>query len=277
MQWSFNYHNKGVLFNYISDSNFKKIKRNLKHEISRLRNDSLIVVLNRVNSILRSVAGYYSFADNFNRLNYLKHFVDRCFWRYLVKKFRYRGIRRTRWVATSFFVTDKNISPNGLTWHLHNKLPNNFKQLKSFNNKNQHVIWCVQVSTHNKMLPLKTNCLSKKLAKTSYYIDKEDYETFRKILQSKRIRSFNKTISLQNKLLKTQKFTCLYCDGLIDLEESSYEVHHKIPIGSCDGDKKLLRESNKSNNLCILHQKCHKHLHSRNAYDDKKKLLITSR
>ena len=39
----------------------------------------------------------------------------------LVEKFRYRGIRRTRWVAKSFFIT-KN-SPLGLKWHLHSPLP----------------------------------------------------------------------------------------------------------------------------------------------------------
>lgn len=62
--------------------------------------------------MLRGIADYYGFAAMSHRLDYLQHFVDKVFWRTLVEKFRYKGIRRSGWVARTFFVT--KMSPLGL-------------------------------------------------------------------------------------------------------------------------------------------------------------------
>jgi len=80
---------------YISNFSYKKIKSRLKIIIKSLQRRHLLVVIKEVNAVLREVAGYYSFANNGSRLDYLTHYVDRIFWRRLVEKFRYKGIRRT--------------------------------------------------------------------------------------------------------------------------------------------------------------------------------------
>lgn len=68
-----------VLLLYITDSNFKKIKSNLKSEIRKLKHSNPIPVIKKTNSILRGIAAYYSFGINSARLDYLNHYVDRIF------------------------------------------------------------------------------------------------------------------------------------------------------------------------------------------------------
>ena len=64
---------------YISNFSYKKIKSELKIIIKSLQRRHLFVVIKEVNSVLRQVAGYYSFANNGSRLDYLTHYVDRLF------------------------------------------------------------------------------------------------------------------------------------------------------------------------------------------------------
>jgi hypothetical protein len=71
--------NKRVLLNYITNSNFKELKTRLKATIFELKNKDLDTVIKKVNAIIKGVSGYYNFADNSNRLDFLYHFVDRCF------------------------------------------------------------------------------------------------------------------------------------------------------------------------------------------------------
>lgn len=68
-----------VLLLYITNSNFTFIKKRLKKEIKKLKHKHLFFVLQKVNSILRGIGGYYGFAAMGHRLDYLQHFVDRVF------------------------------------------------------------------------------------------------------------------------------------------------------------------------------------------------------
>lgn len=71
--------NQGVVMNYITDSNFLSTKKKLKLLIKSTKHRNLFPVLKQTNSILRGIANYYSFGNNAQRLDYLKHLVDRYF------------------------------------------------------------------------------------------------------------------------------------------------------------------------------------------------------
>jgi len=68
-----------VLITYISDREFKKIKKFLKAEIKKIKYYSLYIILRKINSILIGISRYYSFTGNRSRLEYLKHYVDKVF------------------------------------------------------------------------------------------------------------------------------------------------------------------------------------------------------
>lgn len=80
---------------YITNTHFTYIKKKLKKEIKKLKHKHLFVVLQKINYMLRNISGYYGFVPMRYRLSYLYHFVDKVFWRTLVEKFRYKGVRRS--------------------------------------------------------------------------------------------------------------------------------------------------------------------------------------
>lgn len=159
---------RSVLLLYITNFNFTSIKKKLKKEIKKLKRKHLFSVLQKVNSTLRGITGYYGFSTMGYRLDYLQHFVDRAFWRILVEKFRYKGIRRSGWVARTFFVT--SISPLGLKWHLHFTIPST----NTFKKRNMNVLWCKNISTFFRLQPMSLNLLSKKLRANSFYLYKKN-------------------------------------------------------------------------------------------------------
>jgi hypothetical protein len=162
-----------VLLLYITNDNFKKIKRYIKNEVRNLKHSHILPVLKKVNSILRGIAAYYSFGLNTHRLDYLNHYVDRLFWRALVDKFRYKGIRRSKWVAHQFFICKDKDSPYGLKWHLHAPL---VKEGAWTYKRNVKSVWCVHVLKLYNILPITKMMLSKKLRNQNYYMVKEEIE-----------------------------------------------------------------------------------------------------
>lgn len=68
-----------TLLLYVTNENFKKIKQKLKLVIRRLNNRDLYCIMKEVNAILIGVAGYYSFAFNAPKLDYLDHFVHKIY------------------------------------------------------------------------------------------------------------------------------------------------------------------------------------------------------
>ncbi len=87
--------NQSTLLNYITDDNYRSIKLKIKQKIKSVKHRNLFPVLKDVNSILKGVSGYYSFGNNSARLDYLAHYTNKAFWRVLVEKYRFRGVRRT--------------------------------------------------------------------------------------------------------------------------------------------------------------------------------------
>jgi len=247
-----------VLLLYITNTNFTSIKKKLKEEIKKLKHGNLFPVLRKVNYMLRGISGYYGFATVGHRFDYLQHFVDRVFWRTLVEKFRYKGIRRSGWVARTFFVT--TISPLGLKWHLHSPI----SDANSLKKRNVHALWCVNVSTFFRLQPMSINILPKKLKTNSFYLFRKEFNSHNLRIQERRT-NYNYTIVFGD-LLKRQKGICLYCNKPLDLfDESSFKIHHKIPLKICitKEDQCL---ANRKVNICLLHQHCHKNLHSNINY-----------
>lgn len=112
-----NQYNLCKLFCYISNNYFFNLKYKFKLLIKKLKFNKLEIIINKVNNLIFTVIKYYNFADNFNRLNYLFFYINRLFWKVLIEKYKYQGIRRTRWIAKTFFSTTR--SPVGKKWHLH--------------------------------------------------------------------------------------------------------------------------------------------------------------
>lgn len=253
-----NRRNQSGLLLYISDYNYKNIKIKIKNLIRTIKHKPLLPVLKEVNSILRGIASYFAFACNSKRLDYLSHYIDRCFWRVLVEKFRYRGIRRTRWVAKTFFINSD--SPLGKKWHLF-CLTN--KQA-SFKKRGIHKIWCVNIATYYRILPITKMGLPKELQQLGYYQDYlGKYNNYKFITQKLR-HDFNNKSLIQN-LFEIQKGICNFCRETLNLDNDTTEIHHIYPLEKCTNNKQKTI-ANKRLNLRLLHQTCHKTIHSNEDY-----------
>jgi group II intron reverse transcriptase/maturase len=257
--------NQGVVMNYITDSNFLSTKKKLKLLIKSTKHRNLFPVLKQTNSILRGIANYYSFGNNAQRLDYLKHLVDRYFWRVLVEKYRYKGIRRSKWVAKTFFMT--SMSPRGLSWHLHSPIPTG----NTLRERNIKTLWGVIVQGHVRMQPMGIMILNKKLRATSYYLNQKAFEENTYRIQIKR--SNYKYTTIFSDLYEKQKGICNYCDESLDVFEGSHlEIHHKYPLKNCTS-KEERTTANKKENLCLLHRHCHKNLHTNVSVGHEKGLI----
>lgn len=247
---------------YITNENFNKIKHKLKLIIGKLKNRDLYSVMKEANAILRGIAGYYSFANNIHRLDYLDHFVHKVYWRRLVEKFRFKGIRRPRWVAKTFFIVNKKLKDRAPSrnrvWQLHVQFP---KQGSQFNARGPGYLWEVKASSYYRMQPMKIMSLAKETRKVSPYIDKEIFEANQ--IKVAKLR-YNWLESSQFKrVFEKQKGLCVFCTEPIDLMgEEKIEIHHKIPLKFVT-TKKERAEANRVVNTFALHYSCHRDLHRR--------------
>lgn len=258
--------NQAAILLYITDRNYKSIKNRLKKTIKYLKKSNLLTVLKQVNSILRGVAEYYNFANNSHRLDYLAHFVDRCFWRVLVEKYRFKGIRRTKWVAKTFFIT--SVSPIKRTWHLHA-----YRDTNSMYRRQNAYLWLTYPLSCFRMQPIKIMSFPRLLKNKTWYEIKDEIAKHKiKILKLREHFQYEKS-NLRLFLYKNQKGICKYCNERMWIYEENVEIHHIIPLnlGSTRAEFKKL---NMRDNCVLLHQYCHKLLHSQNAdYLIKKELI----
>ena len=167
-----------TILSYITDDTFKVIKSKIKKKIKLIKHGRVSFLLLEINSILRGVFHFYSFANNTIRLDYLAHFVDRCFWRALVEKFRHNGVRRSRWVARKFFVNPYSLP--GRKWHLHIPIAR-----KSRSIRNSSVLWCADIAGSLKTLPLSILALPPRLRKSNFYLNKAFFASFKKQVRTR--------------------------------------------------------------------------------------------
>lgn len=125
---------EGTFLAYTSDKRFEGIKTKCKAVIKKLLHSDMISVINEINPIIRGHAQYFAWSNSYARLRTLEGIVFRAFKKYLIKKFRDRGLRRPRWVAKNFLFCQKGKSPYNWTWHVHVKLPPTTSNVKRFKN-----------------------------------------------------------------------------------------------------------------------------------------------
>lgn len=139
-----------IVLTFITNKNFKKIKKQIKLQIKQIKYKPILYVLKKINNILKKIILYYGFIGNSYRFLYLQFFIQKKFWNVLVEKFRFNGVRRPAWVAQTFFVSTK--SPLGLKWHLHfSNLKKNLK-MDTFD-----IFWFMTKNYYNRLPPLSTN------------------------------------------------------------------------------------------------------------------------
>jgi len=257
----------GTYLVYPCSKTFQNIKNKNKSLIKILLKGSVVEVLNKINPVIRRFSNYYSWSNGYNRLITLDGLLFRYFKKYLIRKFRKKGVRRPVWVAKHFLVckTTKNpegkfTSPYNLKWHPHTKLVSNKENRKRF----KKVLFLLFPSKINKILPIKTATLPPILRTNPYYLVEEKFAYNSSKLYAKRTNTDN----YKEKLFIKQKGICLHCnlalansdkdDFSLDIFGNDLELHHKNEIARMQKiSKNAHKASNFLNNLVLLHKSCH--------------------
>lgn len=257
----------GTYLMYPSSEKFRNIKNKCKILIRLLLKNSLVEVLNKINLVIREFANYYAWSNGYNRLKTLDGLLLRYFKKYLIRKFRNRGVRRPVWVAKKFLICKTTLNPDGrfaspynLRWHPHTKLIENKNNHKRFKN----VLFLIMPSKVAKILPITSAILSKNLRTKPYYLVEDKFANNSATLYSRRINTDN----FKEKLFIKQKGICPHCklalansdknDFLLDIFGNDLEIHHKNEIAKMQKiSKSAHKAANSFNNLVLLHKTCH--------------------
>lgn len=176
---------KGTILVYPMNKNFEKMKRELQVILKELPRKDFRTILNKLNSKVRGYVSYFYWSNSYNRFRILNEFIFRNIKKYLIRKYRFRGIRRPVWVAETFLITTR--SPVGLRWHPHFKL----SQSKEVFKRQKSIVWLKYPTKVVKILPITVVILSKSLRNKPYYINKEEYQESWQKVRMRRLISLN--------------------------------------------------------------------------------------
>lgn len=257
----------GTYLVFPSSKKFQDIKNKNKSLIKILLKGSVVEVLNKINPVIRGFSNYYAWSNGYNRLRALDGLLLRYFKKYLIRKFRNKGVRRPVWIAKNFLIcktksdpTGKFTSPYNLKWHPHTKLTNSKDNCKRFKN----VLFLLIPSKVNKILPITSAILPKSLRTRPYYLAEDKFAYNSAALHSKRINTDN----YKEKLFIKQKGMCPHCNLALansdknnfssDIFGNDLEIHHKEGVVKMQKISKAAHiASNSFNNLVLLHKTCH--------------------
>jgi RNA-directed DNA polymerase len=257
----------GTYLVYPCSKKFQDIKKKNKSLIKILLKGSVVEVLNKLNSVIRGFANYYAWSNSYNRLKTLDGLLFRYFKKYLIKKFRNKGVRRPVWVAKNFLIcktindsSGKFTSPYSLKWHPHTKLVNN----KDNSKRLKKVLFLLLPTKINKILPITAAVLPKNLRTKPYYLIEDKFAYNSAQLHAKRVNTDN----YKEKLFIKQKGICPYCnlalansdknDFFLEIFGNDLEIHHKNEIVKMQKISKTAHKmSSYLNNLVLLHKACH--------------------
>ena len=152
---------------YTSDNQFEAIKEKCKAVIKKLLHSDVLSVIHEINPIIRDHAQYFAWSNSYSRLRTLEGLLFRAFKKYLIRKFRNRGLKRPRWVAKNFLFCQKGLSPYNLSWHVHVKLPPTTSNVKRFKN----CLFLVLPTKTVKILPVQNGALKPHIRNVPYYLD----------------------------------------------------------------------------------------------------------
>ena len=264
--------NLGTYLVYPNSKGFGEIKSKCKDAIRKLRRWDVMSVFNLVNLILRGYSDYYCWSNGYNRLKSLEGQMVMYLKRYLIKKFKKRGIIKPVWVAQNFLVckqseeSDVNFiyrgkpsqvkSPYNLKWHPHVILPDTLDNRK----RDKKVLFLVLPTKVNKILPIKTCILPVKIRNNPYYLDSDIYSSFWADIKKKRLSNQN----YYDILYIRQKGICAKCrlpltDSPIKQEDwNKLEIHHVESIAKTFKKGGIHhKRANYIFNLQLLHIECH--------------------
>ena len=186
----------------------------------------------------------------------------------MVKKFRYNGLLRPKWVAYNFLGLDK-VNPNGKKWQ-----PRALKYVKNSSKVAKYVyVWYCQDSFSR--LSITSFLLNFKMRKNNYYAFQDNFLKSMNKLVTKRLKS-----DLKVKLYGEQNGVCLVCKEVMDedllLSRSiKLHIHHLVPHSVANKIKLNKKSYESRKNKVLLHEKCHMVLHKSNLFRDSY-LLCTS-
>ena len=273
LAYRFKARTEGTHLIYPSNKAFLKIKDSLKEIIDTLAKENVVDVINKCNRVIRGWCNYFSWNNCYVRLSQLDHFLYRRFKKKLIKKFRYRGKLRIRWIISQFMLCNtkqiKDVSvesPYGRRWHVHVKLAKSRDNTKRF----KKILFLNLATKIWKVVPVTINIISPKLRNIPYYIDPHGYTNSKINITKSRMSNYN----YKRLLFIKQRGLCSYCttplvlteyslvdsdiiEGILDLE-SQTEIHHvtSIAVSMAEAPKKHVL-SNKLENLQLLHRDCH--------------------
>jgi hypothetical protein len=247
-----------------SPEKVKDIKERLKVVIKRIHHQprkEIYKSFQQINSVLLGWGSYYYFSQGCAYGKRVDNFVFRYLRKILVKKFRYNGLLRPKWVAYNFLGLDK-INPNGNKWQ-----PRALQYVKNSSKVAKYVhIWYCQDSFSR--LSISSFLLDSKMRKKNYYAFSDSFKKSINKLIVKRLKS-----DLKVKLYGEQNSLCLVCkeqmdEALLLSRSSKLHIHHLVPR-SVANETQLDKKSYESRrNKVLLHEKCHLVLHKNNLFQD---------
>lgn len=247
-----------------SPKKVKNIKKQLKIIIKRILHQprkEIYKSFQQINSVLLGWGSYYYFSQGCVYGKRVDNFVFKSLRKILVKKFRYKGLLRPKWVAYNFLGLEK-VNPNGKKWQ-----PRALQYVKNSSKiaKYVHVWYCQDTFSR---LSITSFLLASKMRKNNYYAFRNNFKKSINNLVTKRLKS-----DLKVKLYSEQNGLCLVCKEQMDekllLHRSTrLHIHHLVPR-SVANEIKLNKKSYESRkNKVLLHEKCHLVLHKNNLFQD---------
>ena len=254
-----------------SPEKVRDIKKRLKITIKRILHQprkEIYKSFQQINSILLGWGSYYYFSQGCIYGKRVDNYVFKYLRKILVKKFRYNGLLRPKWVAYNFLGLDKT-NPNGKRWQ-----PRALKYIKhSFKvAKYVHMWYCQDIFSR---LSITSFLLDSKIRKKNYYTFRDSFKKSINKLVVKRLKS-----DLKVKLYDAQNGLCLICkehmeEDLLLSRSSTLHIHHLVPRSIANKTKLNKKFYESRNNKVLLHEKCHSVLHKNSLFQDSY-LLCTS-
>ena len=259
----------GILLKPLA-TKFSNIKKKLKFEIKKILHqpkNKIYVIFNKINSILLGWSQYFYFSQGCVYCKRLDNFVFKNLRKILVRKYRYHGLLRPKWVAHNFIGLGK-INPNGKKYQ--------FRALKFINKNKSNYVYIWYSSDTFTRLSITSFLLDKKIRIKNYYLNRLEFKNALTKLISKRLVS-----DLKFKLYTQQKGNCIFCNKHIDenllLNRSTkIHIHHIVPRSLKKKYKINDKVYESRNNKTLLHERCHLILHKNSNFNKNHNLLQNS-
>lgn len=238
----------------------KRLKTTIKRILHQPRNE-IYKSFQQINSVLLGWGSYYYFSQGCIYGKRLDNYVFIYLRKILVKKFRYNGLLRPKWVAYNLLGLGK-LNPNGKKWQ-----PRALQYVKNSSKIAKYIyIWyCGDTFSR---LSITSFLLNSKMRKQNYYAFQDGFKKSINKLVTKRLKS-----DLKVKLFDEQNGLCLVCKEQMDdkflLSRSpKLHIHHLVPR-SVSNKINLNKKSYESRkNKVLLHENCHLVLHKSNLFQD---------